>query len=162
MATIAILTPKVIGREGDDTPVIGQFFEKAMATFLVGQFVALTAGQIDKAADATTKLLGIAAKDKALVTDTKQLVNKVPPGTRIEINVYHSNPAFAITAKAMIGAEYGIKTVNGADGRPTHVLDMENVTQKCFNIIGLSPKDTEGDTYGRVICQIADGYYDLS
>ena len=154
MAEIALNHPIRIGRKSDDTPNIKSHYEKASATFVRGNFVTLTNGQIDKTADAGTAILGQAMEDASGTANTEILVSEADDGELFEINVYHATEASAVTNKNMIGSEYGIKAVTGVLGDSVHVLDMENTTQKVFRIVRLSSKDNEGDTYGRVIVRI--------
>lgn len=160
MATVGIRHPVAIGQAAGKTIPGDTYPEKGSASWIAGNFLTFTSGQVNKSADAATKICGLACGPSSGTTNNSSLMVPAIKNQQFEINVYHTTPGSAITAKTMVGSAYGLKHVTVA-GQSIACLDMENTTQKCFVIRALSKKDTEGDTYGRVIVEVADTYRDL-
>ncbi len=158
MAVIPIYHPEWCGQSGGQTPSIGEGYEKTGQTFVKGNFLQMSSGQMQIAPDAATKLAGIALEDAKGTANLRDLFAKAKAGARFCINVMRTGDvSLAVTAIAMIGVSYGIVINSGK-----HMLDKANTTQLVFKVVALDTRDAIGDQYGRVIVEVLPSAYDFS
>ena len=136
---------------------ISNYPEAASQSFKKGQAVYLSSGKVTVCASDATLIAGFACQDASGVTDTEIAVAIAEPGTVFEMNIYHSTPASAITAITDVAVKYGLYVA----GSKSH-CDKGDGTNTRFLVVGLSPKDNVGDTYGRVLVEVLRPYCQLS
>lgn len=86
---------------------------------------------------------------------TYPLYQQFYPEQDIEISVYHSNPANAVTTQDLVGRDFGVKTITTLpSGTKKSVLDLENTAQPLFRVTGISPRYPLGERYGTVIVRV--------
>jgi hypothetical protein len=136
---------------------IFNFPEAASQTFKKGQAIYLSSGKVAACATDAVLIAGFACQDASGITDTEIAVAIAQPGTLFEMNIYHSTPASAITAVTDVGTRYGLYV----SGNKSYV-DKEDLVNLRFVVVALSPKDTVGDTYGRVLAEVGKTYCQLS
>lgn len=148
MSTVTQVKMQVVGSELDVCPpLISPHPEEAAGQSYVENSIVKydTSGDIAECADGAIEVCGVSAGlyqgsgNKTPIYQAKGLI--------MEMNVYHSVPGSAITNRNQIGGKYGLKL----SGDNWYVdLTRTAAGEVAVVIIGLSPKDTEGDTYGRV------------
>ena len=136
---------------------ISNYPEAASQSFKKGQAVYLSSGKVTVCASDATLIAGFACQDASGVTDTEIAVAIAEPGTVFEMNIYHSTPASAITAITDVSTKWGLYVA----GNKSH-CDKGDGTNTRFLVVGLSPKDNVGDTYGRVLVEVLRPYCQLS
>jgi len=162
MATITQIPARVIGTISGNSPMVRYYPEAASQSFKAGQFVYLNGGKVTICADDATTILGMAVRDASGTTDKACPVYIANPDTIFEANVYHSDEASAVTAITQVGTVYALQV---DDTTGYNYVDIEDTTNKAYQVIDLSPKDEAGDKYGRVHFQVIDSVaqtrYDL-
>ena len=128
--------------------------EKASSTFVVGDLLAYTAGQVDIAGADPAMIAGIAMEDKTGTTNELVKVLIPRPGDLFRVMVYvDATAANNPTAITQLGVNYG--TAKQAAGK--WGVDTGETVAVIFSVIGLGadyfPNDEAvGDYYGTLIC----------
>lgn len=154
MATI-IKQPAMV--QEVDKARVEHYPEAASQSFKAGQLVYLVSGKVTVCASDATSIAGKVLQDASGVTDTMVAVAILRPGVWMEMNIYHSTPASAITAVADVGTKYGLYV-----GSNLCHCDKEDTTNTRLKVVALSPRDKVGDTYGRVYVEVLGTYLQLS
>lgn len=136
---------------------IEEYPEAAGQTFKKGELVYLVAGKATVCATSATLIAGMALQDATGVVDSPIAIAIAEPGTLYEMNVYHSNPAFAITAITQPGTVFGHIV---SDNK--HYINIGDTTTTRLVVQSLSKKDAVGDAYGRVLVEVIRIYCQLS
>ena len=149
MATISLQKAKVAGTISGNSPEVRYFLEASAQSFKSGQFVYLSSGKVAACADNTASVLGMAVHDASGEENKKIAVFVANKDTVFEMNVYHATPASAITAITQLGGKYGLEV----DDNKCY-LNLASTSDVAFQVRDFSPKDSVGDTYGRVHIQV--------
>lgn len=123
--------------------------EAATQSFKAGEFVYLASGKATACASDATAISHFALEDASGTTDNEILAVQVSPDLEFEMCVYHSTAGSAVTAITQVGTKYALLVSSNM-----HYVDIEDETNLAFQVQKLSPKDTVGDQYGRVIVKV--------
>lgn len=158
MATQNLVPLLVVGTLSGNAPEIREYPEAASQTFVKGEAVYLDgAGRVAEFTasvdDGSTRFLGFAAGDGSNTTAgaVNTPVYIANDDTIFEGNIYHGTAASAITALTDVATLLPLKQLT-TTGLGIIAVDKEDTASQIDScrIIQLSPKDTVGDTYGRV------------
>jgi hypothetical protein len=152
MATISLQSAKAVGQNINYLT----FPEAESQTFKRGQFVYLSSGYVTACADDAVSILGMAAEDANddSAAGTHEISVALAESHAIfEANVYHGTPASAVTAITTPCNGANSVFALQVDSNKCYV-DLEDTGHDAFLVIGLSPKDAVGDTYGRVLFKV--------
>lgn len=151
MATITLQEAKAVRTSTGAPPEIVWKREAADQSFKRGEFLSESAGQVTVVTSGAgaTSIACMAGADASGTTNALIPCYEATDDTIFEVNAYHATVGSAVTNKNMQGVNYGLTVASNK-----HHLNIADVTNLCFHVVGLSKKDEEGDTYGRVEVRI--------
>ncbi len=153
MATIDLVKPITV----NGPQIVKKFPEAASQSYKTGAWVYLASGKVTVCASDATAAIGIALGDASGTTDTDTYVLLADPRTVFEVNCYKTGDLTnSITAITQVGSKYGL-AVSGANG----YCDIAEASALFFQVQGISPKDTVGDIYGRLLVKVLSDIYQL-
>lgn len=149
MATITLQEAKCVKTTSGVAPELIWQREAASQSFKRGQALSSAAGQVTVVATGATAIDCFAAADATGVTNAQIACYNATDDNIFEMNAYHATPASAVTNKNMQKVSYGITVANNKT-----YLNIADTSTVAVNVVELSPKDVEGDTYGRVLVKV--------
>lgn len=153
MATIGLMKVSAVKTISGNSPQVVPYPEAASQNFKLGQPVYLAAGLLTELAAETTlpiSILGFAADDASGTTNKMTNVWVANADTIFEANYTDGSLAAAVTSKTIVGGVYDLDIDD--TNKKVHIASAQ--TKPIALIVGLSEKDAEGDTGGRVLFQI--------
>ncbi len=160
MATIALVklsTPTTIS---GNSPQLRYYPEANSQTFKSGEVVYLVSGKVTACASATpTQILGIAAEDANNNSASADIgVWVANADTLFEGNMSNGSQAGAASSTAYVGLR---KALDYDSTNHKYYISTSGTSPR-VTIIDNSPRDTVGDTGGRVLFQFMQIYNQLS
>jgi len=153
MATISKQPVEVARVLTGGPPLTLSFGEASGQTFKRGEFVYLVAGLVTICGANPTSILGIALRDASGTAGTA-----IPVALANDSNIFVGNVAASgITSLSQIGLSYALAIASAM----THIDITSWGTNARALIVGLDPRDTVGDTAGRLHFIILNKYRQL-
>lgn len=155
MATIPKQKPAVAYTRSGGPPHRRSYPEAASQTFKRGDFVFLSGGKVTICADdqaastgaGTNGILGIADQDATGVTDTPIICVEASPDVVFVVNNKST------TAVADVGKQAQLDLTSS-----NWTIDVTDNTGGQVSIVGLDPRDTVGDTNGRLLVTVLTNF----
>ena|SRR5437868_180471 len=141
------------------------WLEAASQSWGIGDLLYLASGKltlcgVNGSNQLNTAIAGQAKKPAAAVTDSDVHFSIIRGDDEFMMNVYHSTPAAAITARTQLGSVFAVIKIGGK-----WMVDIENAVEGSNNALGRvlvtdiprrtsdGQTNTVGDIYGLVIAQ---------
>ncbi len=146
---ISLSPAKVVGTISGNSPEVSSFSIGDGQEIKKGQFVYLNNGKVYKCGNGAMAILGMAAEDSN--TKDKIKVYIANSDTIFEMNVYFDGDEDEDdkVSENLLGNKYGLVIV-----QDNCHIDISNSANPSFKVRKISPKDSSGDIYGRVLAQV--------
>jgi hypothetical protein len=132
------------------------FPEAASQSFKKGEFVYVGSdGRVAVCSSDAAGIAGMALQDATGTTNTAIAICLAKRGQQFTLHVTNVGSS-TTTANTDVGKKYGLYVASNI-----HYVDKGDTTNKRFIVDDIAPEDAVGDTNGRLIVEVLEGYAQL-